>query len=110
MVNPPDHASYAYVFANSGRRWLPIRCSQKCLEHPNRLSGLQVRPPALFREAHFWTTKNMICSVLPHVGRRQLPLTMQPFELFRNAVQGSQHEANRGTTAFPCSMSVSIDL
>ena len=26
--------------ANSGRLWLPIRCSRKPLEHPNRLSGL----------------------------------------------------------------------
>ena len=50
--------------ANSGRRWLPIRCSLKPLEHPNRLSRLHLRPPALFREAHFWITSNMVCFML----------------------------------------------
>ena len=66
MINPPDHALYAYMFSQHWETVAPNMLQPKPMEHPNRLSGLQVRPPALFREAHFWTTSKMICSMLPH--------------------------------------------
>ena len=53
MINPPDHALYAYMFNQHWETVAPNMLQPKPLEQPNRLSGLQVRPPALFREAPF---------------------------------------------------------
>ena len=60
------YAPYAYVFSQLWETVAPNTLQPKPLEHPNRLSGLQVRPSALFREAHFWIISKMICSMLPH--------------------------------------------
>ena len=46
MVYPPDHALYAYMFSQHWETVAPNMLQLKPLEHPNRLSALQVRPPA----------------------------------------------------------------
>ena len=79
MVNPPDHASYAYLFSQLWQTVAP-NTLQPETSGTSQQTVRTAGPPVLFGETHFWITSNMICSMLPHVGRRQLPLIMQPFE------------------------------
>ena len=74
MVNPPDHASYAYVFSQLRETMAPNTLQPETSETPQptfRTAGA----PAL--------SDRRISGLL--VGRRQLPLIMQPFDLFHDA-------------------------
>ena len=90
MVKAPDHASYAYLpTLGDGGSEYGVDCRRKPLEHPNRLSGLQVRPPALFRLAHFWI------------------IIMQPFENYSTRLARGADMRRTGGPRH--SMPVSID-
>ena len=63
-----------------GRWWLPIRCGRKFFgtpQIPTDCQGCGCTRPHISEKKHFGVTSNMTCSMVPHVGRRQLQLIMQ---------------------------------
>ena len=62
MVNPPENASCAYV---SSQLWETVAPNTVQPEtsgtSQQTVTTAGAPPPALFREAHFWITSNMMC-------------------------------------------------